>query len=233
MKRVISKEAYDALSDAVKALYKQQGDTYILELEDYEDPAELRRARDREKQEAATAKAEATRLATELEAEKGKKARANGDIDALENSWKAKVTTVEQDRDTKLAKKNGWIKNTLIDNVAIQIANELAADSNGAAVLLPHIKMRLTADFDADEPITRVLDKDGKPSAFSVTDLKKEFAEAPIFAAIVKGSKANGAGGAGNHGSGAAKKPSEMSDADRIKLHKENPAEFNRLFPQP
>lgn len=228
MKRVISKEVYDTLSDVVKSEYELKGDVYILKLDDYEDPAELKRARDREKEEARVAKEEARVAKEELDRLKHKGAKDNNDINAIEDSWRAKVTTVEQDRDTKLAKKNGWIQKTLIDNVALKLAGEL---SDSPTLILPHIKSRLTADFDADEPVTRVLDATGKPSALTLAELRAEFEGSKDFSSIIRGSKANGGGAAGNHaGGGGAKKPSEMNDAERIKLAKDNPTEFRRLF---
>ena len=46
---------------------------------------------------------------------------------------------------------------------------------------------------------------------------------------LVDGNQANGGGASGNSGGAAGRKLSEMSEAELVKLHKENPAEFKRL----
>ena len=71
--------------------------------------------------------------------------------------------------------------------------------STSPSLLLPHIKARLQADLDGDAPATKVLDRDGKPSAMTVADLSKEFVDNKDFAAIIRATKASG-GGATNDG---------------------------------
>lgn len=50
------------------------------------------------------------------------------------------------------------------------------------------------------------------------------------FPFLVDGNQANGGGASGDRDGGAGKKKlSEMTEAERVKLHRENPAEFARL----
>lgn len=237
MKREITKEAFDKLSDALKAEYEAKGDLYILKLEDYEDPGELRRARDREKQSAQEAKAEQQRLQKELDKIQNEIDEAKttghakkGDIAALEQSWKEKNLKLEESLNGKVQKRDSFIRKTLRDNVAFQIAERI---SESPRLLLPHILSRLDVDFEGgDDPTTRVLDAAGKPSALTVQELEAEFVANKEFASIIRGSKATGGGASGGNSSGgAAKKPSDMSEKERIELYKSDPASFAKMFP--
>jgi hypothetical protein len=91
----------------------------------------------------------------------------------------------------------------MVDNVATNIANELALQGS-ANVLLPHVRGRLAVDFVDGNPITRVLGPDGKPSAATLDELKAEFAANEAFAPIIAGSKASGGGAGGAKSGGAA-----------------------------
>ena len=109
---------------------------------------------------------------------------------------------------------------TLVDNVATQIATKI---SNAPALLLPHIKSRLQADFEGDSPVTRVLDKDGKPSAMTVEELAAEFVANKDFSAIITASKASGGAGkpSNNNGGGApnnSDKPADLASMNPAQL---------------
>lgn len=226
MKRKLTQEEFDALSDAIKALYKKNGDHYLLELED--DPAdELRRAKEREAQARKDAEKELEAARKKLADIEGDDARKRGDIATLEKSWNEKLKKQEDDAAAIIAKYRARTEKSLISDVAAQLAAKLAP--NAVKILLPHIRARLTVDHDADEPVTRVLDENGKLSALTVADLEKEFRTNADFAAIIVGSNASGSGATGNKGGGAPKKLSEMNDKERIELYRSNPDEFRRL----
>jgi len=123
-------------------------------------------------------------------------ARKSGDIDALEQSWKDKLTAETGSRDEKLSSYQKTISDMTAGSAARDMAAELALPGS-AAVLLPHIKSRLSVDMDGDSPLVRVLDKDGKPSAMSIDDLKKEIEADKAFAPLLLGSKASGSGDVG------------------------------------
>jgi len=191
IKRKVSKTEYDALSDANKVLYvenKSRAGEYILDIDGDADN-ELKTALEAikaEKRELA-AKLKALEDAAEVEAEK--KNKGSGDIAALEASYKAKLDKLTAETQAALDAKNSYIRNQLVDNVAMSIASEL---SKSPKVLLPHIKARITADLDGDAPSTKVLGADGKLSALTLDDLKKEFKSNPDFAGVIIGNKASG-----------------------------------------
>lgn len=189
-KRKINKEAFDKLSDAHKEFYEEKSGSYLLKVED-DDADELRRAKDREVQARKDAEKKAKELQEQLDEATGNDAKKRGDIEVLDKSWKEKFEKQKTDYEAKLATKDTFIRTTLVDSVANSLASKI---SNAPAVLLPHIKARLTADLDGEQPATKILDKDGKVSAMSVEDLEKEFVANKDFSSIIVGSKASGSG---------------------------------------
>lgn len=230
LKRKITKAEYDKLHDAIKVEYKVEGEEFVLDAEGFEDTGALKRAKDREKElrtEAETALATAN---GELKILRD----AKGDIVLLEKSWKQKLTEAQETHAKEVTRLNNFLNKSLVDSVAQKIATDVAGDN--ADILVPHVKTRLSANLEGDQALTRVLDKDGKPSAMSTDELTKEFRENKRFAPIVLQSKASGggaAGGGGNGGVGGAgtgqKKFSELNDQERTTLFNTNRPEFDRL----
>jgi hypothetical protein len=235
LKRKITKAEFDALNPLLQAEYKAEGSDFVLDAQGFDDPGELRRALDRERQEKAAAKTEAEGLRTKLATITDVDARRTGDIATLEKSWGEKVDKIKKEHKDEIAQRDKFIQQTLVDSVALNIATELGGDN--ATLLLPHIKTRLAADTTGDTPLTRVLDKDGKPSAFNVEDLKKEIANDKRFSAVVIASKASGGGAAGGrpNGGGASngqKKFQEMNDKERTEFYQRDPQGFREAAAQ-
>lgn len=143
-------------------------------------------------------------------------ARKAGDVGALEKSWQDKLAQAQAEKDAEISRLNSSLTNVLVDNVATNLANELALQGS-ANVLLPHVRNRLAVDYVDGAPITRVLGPDGKPSAATIDELKAEFAANVAFAPIIAGSKASGSGAGGGNGGGAAPSGnrSKMTPADK------------------
>ncbi len=227
MKLKIDKATFDTLADPVKEQYKANADAteYTLQLDDYEDPGELRRARDREKEAARLEKARADALQAEKDTDAERKAANRGDIVTLEASWRKKNDDLAKEKDGIISKKDAAIRKILVETVADQISAEI---STSPAVIRPHILARLDVNFDGDEPTTRVLDEARKPSALTIAELKKSFVDNKDFASIIRASNASGGGAAGNQCGGATKAFSEMGDKDRAEYLKRDPAGFER-----
>lgn len=189
LKRKITKEAYEKLSDDLKAEYGEKDGSYILDVEGDEDTGALKRAKDRETQGRKDAEKKLKDAQEELNALGDSDAKKRGDIETLEKSWKTKNEELESGFKTQLAGKDSFITKTLIDNVALKMASNI---STSPGLILPHIKARLAADLEGDSPITKVLDADGKPSALTIEDLEKEFVANKDYAAIIIASKASG-----------------------------------------
>lgn len=230
LKKKLTKAEYEKLSEHIKAEYIEDGDGFRLDIDGDEDTGALKRAKDREAQLRRDAEAQLREAQEELDRINGDDARKKGDIATLEKSWQKKIDDTKAEYEGKVSKLTAHTTKTLVDNVATQIATKI---SNAPALLLPHIKSRLQADFEGDSPVTRVLEKDGKPSAMTVEELAAEFVANKDFSAIITASKASGgAGRSSNQNGGGAPnqsdKPADLASmnpaqlAEHIKASKAN-----------
>lgn len=206
-------DTLEGVDENLHDFYEKTDDGYQLKVDGLEDTGALKRAKDREKQAAKEAKERAEQLESdlkeirkEMEASKHKGAKESGDIEALEKSWQEKLSKREQELMGEIDALKGSVTTMTVDNVAMQLASELAVEGS-AKVLLPHIKSRLAVEQRDGQYVTAVRDSEGKPSAMTVDELKAEFASDKAFSHVVAGSKASGAGGSGGgNGGGAAQK---------------------------
>ena len=220
LKKKLTKEEHSKLSDHLKAEYIEDGDGFRLDIDGDEDTGALKRAKDREAQLRRDAEAKLREAQEELDRINGDDARKKGDIATLEKAWQKKLEDQKSEYEGKVSKLTAHTTKTLVDNVATQIATKI---SNAPALLLPHIKSRLQADFEGDSPVTRVLDKDGKPSAMTVEELAAEFVANKDFSAIITASKASGGAGkpSNNNGGGApnnSDKPADLASMNPAQL---------------
>lgn len=239
--RKIAKTAYDALPDVMKAEYKVSSTNASEYLLDADDAKEALAARDREKARADELQTRVDAIDKKLkDAEDATKAaeaealRKKGDIPALEASWQAKLDAAKVASDAAIDGLKIKLKNLLVKNAAMAMAADISTTPN---LLAPMIEARLQAEIDVDTPFTRVLDAAGKPSALSLDDLKKELVANKDYSAIIKASQSSGGsagagrggGSAGSGGGEGGKKLSEMTDAERVKMAREDPAQLKRL----
>lgn len=233
LKSKITKEVFEKLADGLKAEYKVNANDvneYVLDVEGLEDTGALKRAKDRETETAKAEKIRADKAEADLAEFKKSGARNTGDIVALEKSWKEQADAKEATAkaETKVVKQK--LAKVMRDDVALQIATRISTKPN---LILPHVMARLKAEIPDDgDPLTRVLDKEGKPSALTISQLEQEFIADADFAGIIVASRASGGGASGDQNrGGASKKPSEYSQAERVALQKDNPSKFTELFP--
>lgn len=227
LKKKITKAEFEKLNEAFKTEYKEDGENFVLDLEGEEDTGALKRAKDRESQLRKDAEKALREAQEQLEALGTDDARKKGDIATLEKSWQSKQDAMKTEYESKLEKFQGFSSKALVDNKALALANELFGKN--AAIAMPHVKSRLKADFEGDEPATRVLDQNGQISALTLDDLKKEFAGNKDFASILIASKASGGAGGKTVTTGGADptKPVDLSSlspqqmAEHIKAQKE------------
>lgn len=216
LKIKISPSVYEALPADVKKEYKQSGSDYVLDLDGYEDPVELRNARDREKEAAATAKRErdaekrradeAERKAKDLE-DAGKS--VDEAVKTKEKEMQAKYDKDIGERDTKLSGLTTAVTNSHREALAKTLANKISTSPN---LLVPHLLNRIKVEIDpqSNQPKHTITDADGKDSAWTVDDLEKDVLKNKEFAPILRGTKATGGGGAppGPGGGGAPRQQS-------------------------
>lgn len=224
----ITLDSLDGLDESLHSFYTEKDGKFTLNLDGYEEPAALKRAKDHEKRLRQEAQARVKELEGEVEElqstvttlEDNK--RQQGGTAALEQSYKDKITKLTNDHKTELAARDTQISKLLVDNVAETMAAEL---SDAPELLSDIIRKRLTAK-DGE---TRVLDANGELSATTVEELREEVRANKKYAAIIRGSSANGGGSNGGGNGGGASKPfSEMNEKERTELAKKNPAQYQR-----
>lgn len=214
----ISKATYEALPEELKKAF-----TKVDGSDEYDNGEEsatgLKTALQKEKEEKAAIKAKLDAAdaakASEIEAAKKKaleEAREKGDFKAVEDDYKARIKALE-DANKKAAKER---EDAIKGEAVNKHVDELAKMFVSPALAKSFIKSRLTAELVDGEPIVRVLDKDGKASAASVEDLKKEYLTDSELKSSLVASKGSG-GGSGlpnaGGGSGAVDDASNKFDA--------------------
>jgi hypothetical protein len=215
------KAVIDKLEDAAEAVrgeYKQgDGGKFYLDVTGFEEgtghPAvgELVRAKKREADEATAQKATAAKFKIELdEAKEALHKRLQGkvdksDLEALDKSYLQKLADADAAGKQREGSLSASLREVLVDREARAIATGIALDTNAADLLAESVQRRLTVEITTEgKAVTRVLGLDGKPSAASLEDLKKEIVATPKYHALLSGSKASGSGATpGGSGSGA------------------------------
>lgn len=211
LKHKVSKAEFEKLVKQIQSEYKpdETGENYVLEVEGLEDTTVLKTAKDRERDARKEAEKTAKELKTQLDALteerdsllKGTIPKAN--VEALENSYKEKLTRRETELNGQIGKLSNTVRKTLVDNVAATLASKI---SISPTLMLPHIQRRLTVEEVNGEFVTRVLDSNGAPSASTIADLEKEFLANKEFAPVLVGSKGSGGAGTGGGSGGAGNK---------------------------
>lgn len=207
LKRIVTKEEHSKLAAHFQGEYKagEDGETFTLDLTDYEDPANAVRAKNHEKKARQEAEAKLKELTdslgllTEERDNMLRGAVPKADVEKLETSYKTKFAAREKELTGSIAAMEKQLQTMLVDNVALSLATEI---STSPQLMLPHIQKKLRAERNAaGEFETRILGDDGAPSALTVDDLKKNLLADKQFAPIVIASK--GSGGGANRGSGS------------------------------
>lgn len=177
LKHKIKKSEYEKLSDELKAEYVA-GDNdgeYVLDvtgLPEPEDVEPIKRALAREKETVKTLKKEKADLQSKVD-------------DAPD------VEKLKADHEAETKKLRTFAEKTLIDAQAEALAAKI---STSPKLLAPVIRARLIADMTGDEPVTKVLGADGKPSDLTIEKLGEELVANPDYKAIIVASKAKGGG---------------------------------------
>tara|TARA_R110000796_G_scaffold42012_4_gene104139 strand:+ start:2593 stop:3309 length:717 start_codon:yes stop_codon:yes gene_type:complete len=214
-------ETLENLDESLKELYEETDKGYQLKVTgmpapENEDLTGLKNKVDELLREKKAVSLKAKEASQEAEAAKLDAAKKGNDTEALDKSWREKFDARETELNSELEKLSGTLITLTSGQTASKIAAEIAVQGS-ADVLLPHLEKRLKTEFRDGSPVTVVLDKDGKPSAMSMDELKSEFQNSAAFAPLIVGTKANGAGRTGgNESSGAGVNEITRSEFDRM-----------------
>jgi len=214
-------DSLENIDESLQGLYEQTDTGYQLKVTgipepEKEDLSGLKNKVDELLREKKAASQKAREAAEEAEAARLEAAKKGNDTEALDKSWQEKFNAREIELKKELEELSGTLVKLTSGQTATKIAAEIAVQGS-ADVLLPHLERRLRTEFRDGSPVTVVLDKDGKPSAMSVDELKAEFQNSAAFAPLIVGTKANGAGRTGgNESSGAGVNEVSRSEFDRM-----------------
>ena len=162
---------------------------------------------------AAKAKAKEEAEAARVAAEEA--ARKSGDVSALDKSWQEKYAKAEAEYSAKLTAAQQQLQTVLVDNVAQKAAMDIAVDAECAELLADKLRGSLgLAEVDGKMQ-TVVFDADGKRSALTVDELKKQLVAK--YPRLVKGNPAGGAGGLPQPAGGAGGSTNSGSMVDRAR----------------
>lgn len=162
---------------------------------------------------AAKAKAKEEAEAARVAAEEA--ARKSGDVSALDKSWQEKYAKAEAEYGAKLTAAQQQLQTVLVDNVAQKAAMDIAVDAECAELLADKLRGSLgLAEVDGKMQ-TVVIDADGKRSALTVDELKKQLIAK--YPRLVKGNPAGGAGGLPQPAGGAGGSTNSGSMVDRAR----------------
>jgi len=150
-------------------------------------------------------------------------AKKSGDVETIEKSWGEKYAALESEKVGAIQQYETMIHNLTVGAAASSMAAEIAVQGS-ASLLLPHIQKRLTVEIRDGKAVTKVLDKEGRPSAMTIEELKKEFITDKAFAPVIAGTKASGTGyRGGDWSNGDGKKTitrNEFNSMDQVQRTK-------------
>lgn len=238
LKKKITKEAFDALDDTLKAFYKVGGDPkfYLLDVEEDSSALdEVTRAKDHEVGLRKIAERDLAIAKADLEASKAR-------VEELERTQSSTTQELRADHEKQMSKLKeehrkatenleNTIKRIYVNDVASRIASDIAIDEGAAELLGEVIRRRLSVEMVNGEPVTRVLTPEGAASNATPDQLKTEYLQMKKYASMLRASDASGGGasGGGNGGGASSKKLADLGDEERNQMAKDDPAGFQRL----
>ena len=163
----------------------------------------------------------------EAKAQADEIARKNGNLEAIEESWRNKFLERETDLLNQLNASSAKNYELTVGRKSQELAGMLAKP-HAQGLLAKEIKERLTLDENGN---IRVLDLQGKPTALTIDELVTQLKADPTYQDIIVINNSTGSGATGGgFGGGAAKNPKEMTEQERIDLYNRDPVLFKQLF---
>lgn len=232
MKYKLSKTEFEALSDEAKKEYTLDGESAVLKIEGDGAPTTEEITRLKEKQlisdkyrkEAEKARDDAEKreekLKKDLDGAGGKEAieKINAahqeELDKIRGDRAAEQTAAKEARDSGLKRET-----------AEAFANERFTIPG---LISDQFAKRLSVEDVGGTPVIRVLDAEGKASALSLDEYKREFLDNESYSSIIKADVGGGGGAAPGGGGGGAsqKKIAEMTLAEQANFEREDPKGF-------
>jgi hypothetical protein len=231
-------DAIDAVPEAQRSLYKESNGKFVLDVDGYEDPTNLKSALQKEREAAKTAAKQVQQWAAlgkspeEIQALVEAQAQAERDKLVKGGEWeklKAQMTDAHKaelsKKDEAIAAREKALSKHLVDAAAV---TALAAAKGSAALLLPHIRAAVKVVEEDGEYVVRVIDKTGSPRVngkgdfLTIEDLVGEMRQSEEYGRAFDASGTTGGGAQGSGGASGAKTIKQaafdaLKPADRAK----------------
>lgn len=149
--------------------------------------------------------------------------KSAGKMDEFEKTIRSQYEPVLKEKEEKYSA----LANRVLGSERKAVLGSFAGDMitpEAVEILAPFVK----TEFEGDEVVTKFIGADGSVITTDPEQFRKYLREHKAFSHLIKANAASGGGASGGKGGGAAKSFSEMTDAERIELHRTNPAEFKR-----
>lgn len=211
-------DAIDTVPEAQRGLYKEANGKFVLDVDGYEDPANLKSALQKERDAAKTAAKQVQawsalgKTPEEIQALVEAQAQAERDKLVKGGEWdKLKQQMLDQHKgelskkDEAIAAREKALSRHLVDAAAV---TALAEAKGSAALLLPHIRAAVKVIEEDGEYVVRVLDKtgnprvDGKGEFLSIKDLVSEMRQSDEYGRAFDATGTTGGGATGGGGGG-------------------------------
>lgn len=149
-----------------------------------------------------------------------------GKMDEFEKTIRSQYAPVIEEKDLKIKAMAEMILGSRRDAEIGALAGDFI-DPESKDLLLPLVK----TEFNDDQTVvTKYVDFSGNVITTEREQFRKYLREHPAYSRLVRADLASGGGATGVPRGGAAPSFNDMSESQRIELHKTNPAEFNRLL---
>lgn len=203
-------DSLDTIPEPLRGSYVKDGDKFRLDLDGYEDPANLKSAlqkeRDAKRDAVAMAKAWkdigktpdeiADLMAAQAQAERDKLTKA-GEWDKLRGQMTEQHQAELAKREEKATAYRAQLEKHLVDAAGTAA---IAAAKGSAELLLPHVKSRVKVIEENGEFAVRIVDATGNPRVngkgefLSMSDLVGEMRQSDVFAPAFQAPAASGGG---------------------------------------
>ncbi|ELH4999558.1 hypothetical protein ACKJVF_003754 [Salmonella enterica subsp. enterica serovar Kentucky] len=174
-----------------------------------------------------TEKKEAARKAKEAEEARQQAhqeaLKSAGKMDEFEKTIRSQYEPVLKEKEEKYSA----LANRVLGSERKAVLGSFASDfitPEAVDILAPFVR----TEFEGDDVVTKFVGSDGNVITTDPEQFRKYLREHKAFSHLIKANAASGGGASGGKGGGAAKMFSEMTEAERLELHRTNPAEFKR-----
>lgn len=146
-----------------------------------------------------------------------------GKMDEFEKTIRSQYEPVLQEKEQRYAN----LASRVLGSERKAVLGSFAGDfitPEAVDILAPFVK----TEFEGEDVVTKFVGPDGNVITTDPNQFRKYLREHKAFSHLIKANAASGGGAAGGKSGGAAPAFKDMSEAERLELHRTNPAEFQR-----